>query len=555
MIDRAIWKTAPPLWRDALDGRVALDRPALLRFDSDDFMTRLQAELDRSDGRDAGQFVVRPETWRSPAVGLATSSDGSVPRLFQPTHGRFYLVAGGLVCERYGLPDKVVHRRCEESTFAVVRRLEPTGGGAVDPMIPATFREFGWVAEGESGRWVGLGAASPVVPAEHRLALFPMTYLDGHRRRMLAAMIPVSARERYENAVPEPVIDDPIGTYPDDPAAALLLPGRARLEGVALALESLLALAGQGGVATGAPASVALFREAAFFALVDLAGFLVDELPEVWTNSAPADDRRHVADLLTSERFGSGLSAPTWMSALHIAHAHRNDVLDDLEDAPAPLTGVPVDQIVDAVEDLGVDIATNTLIDPFFVLVSKALAARPTDTAADPVGGIDDGADDGPDGADAPSGPTRTAGAVYVTRLVYERPRCRPPQRHVVSAASEPFRLAHFYDPDAPFRDNRIVLPIDTSLVGLRKFPKSVKMELSAQLRKQMERIQAIKLEDLDNGDIPEEKPLDLGMVCSMSIPIITICALVLLMIIVSLLNIVFFWVPLFKICLPKGST
>ena len=41
-------------------------------------------------------------------------------------------------------------------------------------------------------------------------------------------------------------------------------------------------------------------------------------------------------------------------------------------------------------------------------------------------------------------------------------------------------------------------------------------------------------------------------MICSLSIPIITICALILLMIIVSILNIVFFWMPLFKICLPK---
>jgi hypothetical protein len=41
------------------------------------------------------------------------------------------------------------------------------------------------------------------------------------------------------------------------------------------------------------------------------------------------------------------------------------------------------------------------------------------------------------------------------------------------------------------------------------------------------------------------------GMVCSFSIPIITICALILLMIIVKLLDIVFFWMPFFQICLP----
>ncbi len=146
-------------------------------------------------------------------------------------------------------------------------------------------------------------------------------------------------------------------------------------------------------------------------------------------------------------------------------------------------------------------------------------------------------------------------GAVYAARLVYERPRCRLPQRHTISAPTNAFRMAHFYDPDAPFRDNRIVLQIDTSLQGLRNFPKAVKIDLSSQFRKQMDRIQTIKLADLDSGDIPEERQLDLGMVCSMSIPIITICALVLLMIIVSLLNIVFFWMPLFKISLPKDSS
>ncbi|MFD0449552.1 hypothetical protein ACFQZK_00535 [Rhodococcus aetherivorans] len=152
-----------------------------------------------------------------------------------------------------------------------------------------------------------------------------------------------------------------------------------------------------------------------------------------------------------------------------------------------------------------------------------------------------------------PVTPSRLDGAVYAARLVYERPHCPPSHRLTISAPTEAFQLAHFYDPDAPFRQNRIVLPVDTSLEGLRKFPRAVTIELSAQLRRQMERVQAIKLKDLDEGNIPGERPLDLGLVCSLSIPIITICALVLLMIIVSLLNIVFFWVPLFRFCLPKA--
>jgi hypothetical protein len=45
------------------------------------------------------------------------------------------------------------------------------------------------------------------------------------------------------------------------------------------------------------------------------------------------------------------------------------------------------------------------------------------------------------------------------------------------------------------------------------------------------------------------------GLDCSgfmLSIPIITICALIVLMIFISLLNIVFWWLPFFKLCLPK---
>ena len=240
-------------------------------------------------------------------------------------------------------------------------------------------------------------------------------------------------------------------------------------------------------------------------------------------------------------------------------------MLADLAAPPAPVTGVSVDSVVGAppvpptgpgrgVLGLGVvkpdpfgdpaSTVVGTVDDPFFLLLEAALTEAEAETAAAVTA------------VTAPplSPPSRTSGAVYVARFVYERPRCHPPLRLTISRPTEPFLLAHFYDPDAPFREHRVVLPVDTSLSGLRKFPRAVTLDVSAQLRKQVDRIQAIKLADLDNGDIPAEKPIDLGMVCSMSIPIITICALVLLMIIVSLLNIVFFWIPLFKICLPRAA-
>ena len=58
-------------------------------------------------------------------------------------------------------------------------------------------------------------------------------------------------------------------------------------------------------------------------------------------------------------------------------------------------------------------------------------------------------------------------------------------------------------------------------------------------------------------GELKDEfkaKPgqeLDFAMVCSFSIPIMTLCALIVLMIFVLLLNMIFFWLPLLKICFP----
>lgn len=66
-------------------------------------------------------------------------------------------------------------------------------------------------------------------------------------------------------------------------------------------------------------------------------------------------------------------------------------------------------------------------------------------------------------------------------------------------------------------------------------------------------------LQNLLMRNRPEDllkKPRDggeggLGWLCSFSIPIITLCAFILLNVVLALLNLVFFWLPLVKICLP----
>jgi hypothetical protein len=142
--------------------------------------------------------------------------------------------------------------------------------------------------------------------------------------------------------------------------------------------------------------------------------------------------------------------------------------------------------------------------------------------------------------------PTAPGPDRYVMRLVYARPACKS---YVISAPTRAFQMASFFDPDAPARAIRMTMPIDTSPEGLGKYDKNFNVLISNQLQAQINRIKGLK--ELLEGDIDSETPLDLGMICSFSIPIITICALILLMIIVNLLNILFFWLPFFRICLP----
>jgi hypothetical protein len=156
----------------------------------------------------------------------------------------------------------------------------------------------------------------------------------------------------------------------------------------------------------------------------------------------------------------------------------------------------------------------------------------------------------------------------YVIRCVYERPACGELHEDVVSGATERFQLAGFFDPDAPARPIRIGLPVDTTPAGLRKFDKNTAFVMSDVLCGQIARLRGLTFGDLIRSVLPWPLHKDLsvpdggpckqgasgpnvGLICSLSIPIITICALLLLMIMISLLDIIFRWIPFFIVCFP----
>ena len=156
----------------------------------------------------------------------------------------------------------------------------------------------------------------------------------------------------------------------------------------------------------------------------------------------------------------------------------------------------------------------------------------------------------------------------FVVRCVYQRPSCGPLFPALVSEPTQRFQLAPFFDPDAPARPVRIPMPVDISPAGLRKYQKNTGFVISDMLCGKIKKMRRLSLADLvlsvlpwpfhkDLPDMDKTAPCkdsdggSLGMVCSLSIPIVTLCALILMMIVVALFDLVFRWIPYLFTCLP----
>lgn len=521
------WLTAQPLWNRALQGGPAAPgadrfrRPALLRLADDDFMETVRKRLEAAPP-DLASLVARPETWREPAAGWLDPGDPQPARplkLYQPAHGRFYLVAASLVCRTPGFPDRKIDAGAGETAAFVLRRLVPaTPGGTVDPAVPPRFREHGWVP----GQGWRPAPEADVLAGEERLPLFPMSFPPraDRKRRVLFGLVPAASRETFA-AGPDL---SPVATEPGDPRHHELD------ERVAKALRELVDLPAAAGTAIAATASL--------FILLDLAELLQVHARTVWnalpsSTPPPAGPRRDLWTRLRTDPVGG---STRWATALREVDGRRAEILES-----GAVLGRPEHDLRNG-SFAGLSLGSLATVDAAVSALSQAVR-NAFDSAQPPA----------PDPATVPAVPKLdpSAGALHVVRCVYERPVCAGIHPPAVSAPSQAFQLAPFFDPDAPARPIRIQMPVDTSIKGLRKFPRAVSFLISDQLRKQMSRIEGIKLQDLDDGSVKGEGQFDLGMICSLSIPIITICALILLLVIVFVLNIVFWWIPFFRICLP----
>lgn len=540
-LDHAVeWRSPAPLWDAELadPDSTAVNRPAILRFAGDDFMETLADSL-QSSPDSLLEYVAQPETWRQERAGWLPSDDErweeNAFKLYQPSQNRFYLIAADLVCRIPGLPGRAVDQRAEERVSFVIRRLVPVDPeSGIDLNSPPDYQEEAW-GPWDGGRWQPVDSRQKLAVvgevAEERVPLFSLSFeLEGQKRRVLAGLIPTASRETYEaDPASNPVI--PPGTGGEEDPRPTLFETR-----VYRPLKDLL----RGELREDEVA------QASTFILLDFAEFLHDGLPGVWAEVGPnsgyshsksvkrtartIEEKKLIQRLQTEVISGEEGDQITWSEALTQVWGARELLLAGSEEGP--LIPIEADKVSTAeVESLKSE-------------VDRAIEAA---GAYKPPQGRDSAANEPPD---LPKFDPE-AGAYYVVRCVYERPRCGDLHPPLVSEASRPFQIASFFDPDAPARPVRISLPTDTSISGLRKFKRNVSFFASKQLRSQMERLRGVGFGDLEEDGPGKGSRFDLGMVCSLSIPIITICALVLLMIIVQLLNIVFWWLPFFKICFP----
>jgi hypothetical protein len=128
-------------------------------------------------------------------------------------------------------------------------------------------------------------------------------------------------------------------------------------------------------------------------------------------------------------------------------------------------------------------------------------------------------------------------------RVKGEHAHCPPTL--VWSPYSEPFSIAPWFEcgGGAPAL---IPMPDLFDRAALRKLKPSVSFTLPPKLA---------NLLQTDPDDLIKGKntgpAFDVAWICSFSIPIITLCAFIVLSIFLGILNLIFFWLPFLKICLP----
>jgi len=683
------WHAPKPLWaRFGAIPRSAVRapdqfRPAILRFATDDFMDQIIGTLGRDPAR-LGDFLARPETWRTPmmttepdlaervlvpAIVQAAAQSRALARpgsrlepvaatsqvtersqtralslkLYQAAHMRHYLVSASLVCGVAGLPERALTPGGSEQVNFVLRRILPLTATAGD----GSLREYAFIKDAQGARWRLVAAgedAAQLAPGEELLPLFPLTYRDElhHARTLWTGVVPVGRREEYFGATvdrtPIALTDGQRQSLqlgaPAAPAPAVTArmtqfklevaePWKNLVRAAYSAVKSAGAappngLSGNESTADKAKRILTLnlqWQQQSWLILLDFADFLAVYLPDLWAAidtgagvAALSPQQKKVYDWLGTSVTSAGLAAamrdpasgldkPVWSSLRDALKAIRTTQLrNGLEQATqlygsataataswpdhhfllagidgsgavagafAALDSLSAPTLADGVEADASPVPPPTgqeaaaKLDSLTVLVVRALDPRP-ETDAPPLPFAQQL-------RDALAATIGDAGS-FVLRCVHLNRDYGPLHPPTLSAPTQSFQLANFFDSDAPARPIRITLPLDTTPAGLRKHAKNTAFVISDVLCGQIQRAKGLGLGDLIRSVLPwplhtdldggatgpcQDGGVNIGMICSLSLPIITICALILLFVFVLLFDLIFHWLPFFVLCFP----
>lgn len=539
------WVKPAPLWD--LTNMTDMNTPYLAEFQSDSFLPDFLKTMTESNGP---VVLSGPED----TVPQVAGGGGQAPayKLYQPVHQRYYLVLGSLVCGQYGLPDRAVVRKNGEKTSFVLRRQDSQLG------------ELGWVNVGEKKGWQSLpnplalladeerlplhpvkmpAAAQPQIAVPNNLAKFP----ECAGRTTYYGYLPVDNREKYlapavnvaqsiQDAFTSGSISDPRldavatrvleawrGMYVDpvtgDPLPSKQVPGADKQQLISLYL------------------------------ILDLGDFLKNTLPTVFdavvngSSLSNGSDRKKLFDELQAiKHVKVGHDTVTLADAIK----ELKDKLGLVNGEGDEPTGVSYNVYSTSTDIVGHpslpspgDVSYLKTNPPglLYTLFQNALNEEKTEKVNQGQAWLTVPGDVAGMIKDEP-----TAGDVYYLRLVYEYGQgCT-----VVSDASHTFTFAKFFDPDAPARQIRVELP---DITKLRKFKRGVGMQTTPELCALMDRVSAGML--TGGGLAPGLDACGLAMICSFSLPIITLVAFIVMFIFLLLFNFIFWWLPFLKICFP----
>lgn len=478
-------------------------RPTILELRDQAFLERLFDQLGSAEGR----LALRTQQAR-------TRQDDGTLRLFQTVHRLFNVVLLDVSCAQVGSPrldaKKIV------SSGLVVRRVSSNGlegwmreGGKVVgwKALPAAMDAYD--VEPALRRQRRLGGNHRVLKQltehdpsadwlEQSCSLFsaPPEVIDGSGRTYLYGMVPLTSSERIEGqpAAAAPFSQDDIRTR----------------------LPSLLKQGGSGRSGlppTSRVITPAMRQDPAAEPLFSLLRYLANECG-LYTGDDNAEQLRGVLE---------GIPVSGWGSLgnfLRQAHGILMGLPEDPLDPPPNATQITTPASWPAISaSVG-----NAIVEA----IDRTMQARWGKIAAP------ESRYDGREQRYVLQCFLRIAGDTGC------------PAKTLWTEPTEAFEIVPWYE-SSDVAPTVVELP-DVTRESLKKLKPNVAFKVPESLQKIMDNL---NIKGLMDGEEPAKSSWGFGMICSFSIPLITICAFIVLQIFIGLLNLAFWWSAYIRICIP----